>query len=50
MSSVVKTAVQMEAQQQADDHLADKNSRLDDGKATERVAMVPTVTYRGLNE
>lgn len=35
LASVTKTVVAMEAQQQADDHLADKNARLDAGKPTE---------------
>jgi len=35
MASVAKTVVAMEGQQQADDHLADKNARLDAGKPTE---------------
>ncbi len=46
VSSIVKTAVQMEAQIQADDHLQDKNARLDDGKATERIAVDPVVLER----
>jgi len=36
--SVAKTAVAMEGQQQADDHLADKNERLDAGLLTENCA------------
>jgi hypothetical protein len=39
---------QMESQNQADDHLADKNERLDAGKATDRVALVPNIILRGL--
>lgn len=35
--SAIKTAAVLEGQNQADDHLQDKNDRLDSGKATERV-------------
>ena len=43
LASIVKTAAAMEQQQQADDHLADKNDRLDTGKLTDRVGMEPIV-------
>lgn len=36
--SVAKTAAMMEGQHQADEHLADKNARLDAGKLTENIA------------
>jgi hypothetical protein len=35
-----KVLVQMEGQNQTDDHLADKNERLDGGKSTENVGVV----------
>lgn len=38
LGSIVKTAATMEAQIQADDHLEDKNARLDAGLSTENVA------------
>jgi hypothetical protein len=38
--SIVRTGVLMEAQCQADEHLADKNERLDSGKATENVGIL----------
>ncbi len=34
-ASIVRTAVAMEGQVQTDEHLADKNARIDSGKATE---------------
>ncbi len=34
---------QMTAQNQADDHLADKNARLDAGQATERLSLEPVL-------
>lgn len=37
MTSVVRTAAAIEGQNQADEHVADKNERLDAGKATENV-------------
>jgi len=37
MTSVVRTAAMIEGQNQNDDHLRDKNERLDAGKATENV-------------
>ena len=40
ITSVVRTAVAMEGQNQADDHLEAKNERLDAGKATENVGIV----------
>ena len=48
LTSVAKVAVQMEAQQQADEHLADKNARLDAGLATERLAVAPELRVQGL--
>jgi hypothetical protein len=48
LTSIAKTVVAMEGQQQADDHLADKNSRLDSGLATERISVAPVITLRGL--
>jgi hypothetical protein len=50
LTSIAKTVVAMEGQQQADDHLADKNSRIDSGLATERISVAPQVTYRGIDE
>jgi len=41
IASIVRTAVMMEAQNQSDDHLADKNGRLADGLPTERVETSP---------
>lgn len=38
-----KILLDMEAQNQADDHLADKNERLDGGKATENLKVVQVV-------
>ena len=38
--------VSMTKQNQDDDHLADKNARLDAGQATERIAMEPVITRR----
>jgi hypothetical protein len=40
VSSCIKTLVAMEGQNQADDHLADKNERLDSGLLTENMAPV----------
>ena len=40
ITSVVRTAVAMEGQNQADDHLEAKNERLDSGKATENVGLI----------
>jgi hypothetical protein len=37
VASIVRTAAMMEGQNQADEHVEDKNSRLDQGKVTERV-------------
>lgn len=42
--SVGRLVLGMEAQNQADDHLEDKNSRLDSGKATENVSHAVIVT------
>lgn len=41
----LKSLAQMEAQNLADDHLADKNARVDDGKATETVRHVYEVEF-----
>jgi uncharacterized protein (DUF2461 family) len=38
--SVAKTGVSMEKLNQEDEHLKDKNDRLDEGKATEMIAIV----------
>ena len=35
IDSCVRTLAMLEGQQQADEHLAEKNARLDEGKATE---------------
>jgi hypothetical protein len=43
---VSKTLVVIEGQNQTDDHLADKNDRLDQGKLTERVAVEPVILER----
>lgn len=40
VASLGKVLTAMEAQNQADDHLADKNERLDSGKATEGVQFI----------
>lgn len=40
ITSVVRTAVAMEGQNQADEHLEAKEERLDAGKATENVGIV----------
>lgn len=42
-NAAARVLVAMEGQNQADDHLADKNARLDDGKPTENVASAPVV-------
>ena len=44
--SAVKTAAVLEGQNQADDHMEEKNARIDEGKATERVEM-PVKFIRG---
>lgn len=46
---VVDTLARIEAQNQADEHLAEKNARLDAGKPTEGVAIQPIV-YRGVED
>lgn len=48
VANLARTAVAMEAQEQADDHLADKNSRLDAGLATERVGIPIAPKYFGI--
>ena len=48
-ASVARTFAMIEAQNQADDHLAEKNARLDAGKPTEGVAVQPIV-YRGVED
>lgn len=40
LHSGARTVGMMEGQNQADEHLADKNARLDEGKATENIAGV----------
>lgn len=37
IASLTKVLAQVESQNQADDHLADKNARLDSGQVTERI-------------
>jgi hypothetical protein len=46
---VSRTLVVIEGQNQVDDHLADKNKRMDEGKPTERVAVEPVVLERPIN-
>ncbi len=46
IASIVRTAVMMEGQNQTDHWNADKNDRLDSGKATERVGVGDIVTRR----
>ena len=48
IASIVKTAVKTKAQVPNDEQLADKNARLDDGKATERFGAV-RVLIPGIN-
>ncbi len=48
IASIVRTAVMMEGQNQTDDWNQDKNERLDAGKATERVGVMPQITLRGI--
>ena len=50
IGSILKTAVAMEGQVQADDHLADKNERLDGGKSTENVAIIPAPSIRRVGD
>lgn len=45
----VDTLARLEAQNQADEHLAEKNARLDAGKATERVE-APIKFIKGVDE
>ena len=45
LASVVKTGYSMEAQIQADEHLQDKNERLDAGKLTESVGAQTPIKY-----
>ncbi len=42
-SHALRVLTAMEAQNQADDHLADKNARLDEGKPTERLDSIEIV-------
>jgi hypothetical protein len=46
--SAVKAIVAMEGQNQSDDHLADKNGRLDTGKLTENVGVGKTANIDAL--
>ncbi len=48
LSSVAKTVTAMEDQVQRDDHLADKNARLDAGLLTERVAVEPVIGRKAI--
>lgn len=51
LASVVKTGHAMEAQEQADEHLADKNARLDAGQLTENVGLQTPMKYiEGVDE
>ena len=49
LASIARTVVAMEAQQPADDHLQDKNARLDAGLATERLAVEPVILRKAIN-
>ncbi len=48
IASIVRTAVMMEGQNQTDYWNNDKNERLDSGKATERMSVMPQITLRGI--
>ena len=48
--AAAKVLVQMVGQNQADEHLAEKNARLDEGKATEGVAVMPMKFVEGVDE
>ncbi len=48
LSSVAKTVVMMEDQVQKDQHLQDKNARLDAGLLTERVAVEPVIGRKAI--
>lgn len=48
--AAAKVLVQMVAQNQADEHLADKNARIDAGKATDSLTVVPTKFIEGVDE
>ncbi len=47
-ANLVRASAALEAQTQADEHLADKNARLDAGMATERIAIQPRATFQGM--
>jgi hypothetical protein len=49
-NAAARVLVAMEAQNQADDHLDDKNARLDAGKATENTVTEVKVRVPGLND
>lgn len=46
IDSCVRTLAMLESQQQTDEHLEDKNKRLDEGKATESQAIQVVYTNR----
>lgn len=46
----VDTLAKLEGQNQADEHLADKNARIDAGKATDSLTVVPTKFIEGVDE
>ncbi len=48
VANIVRTAVAMEGQNQTDYWNNDKNERLDSGKATERMSVMPQITLRGI--
>jgi hypothetical protein len=48
-NAAARVLVAMDGLNQADDHLADKNKRMDEGKPTERVAVEPVVLERPIN-
>ncbi len=48
IASIARTAVAMEGQNQTDYWNNDKNERLDSGKATERMSVMPQITLRGI--
>ncbi len=48
IASIGKTVAMMEKQMQDDEHLQDKNTRLDAGLATERVAVEPVIIRKAI--
>lgn len=48
MSSLARTAAAIEEQVQKDEHLEDKNARIDAGLATERVGLAPVIIEKPL--